>query len=110
EQPARAGTDRAGDGAVACDRRLELALEPALELFQIGDRQRLDVEYGRVVVAARPRRPELEPVLRFDRGPAGGPRREEARACGRARPHDVLAVERIEHDHGAPRLGPDEVI
>src|SRR5690606_19243027 len=93
--------DGAGDGAVPADGGAELALEPALELVEVGDGEGLDAKGCRVVVAARAGRHHLGRDRGLeglaDAGVAG-----EAERPARAGSDDVLAVEWLEEDDGVP--------
>src|SRR5690606_5482394 len=75
DQPLRAIAECARHRPVTTHRGLQLTLQPALELLDVRERQRLDLESAEVVVATRPVRPDLEWVAALDGGPRVGVRR-----------------------------------
>src|SRR5690606_38837788 len=62
EEPLHSFADRARDRAVPADGGLELALQPALELLEIRERERLELQHGRVVEGATARGREVEGI------------------------------------------------
>src|SRR5690606_23638956 len=103
--------DGAGQRAVAADRGPDLAAQPLLELGEVGDGERLDLDGRDVVVAPGTRRAELRPVDAFDRGARGRERREPPQGLGAgARADEEALIERLVGDDGGPGVRGDQVV
>src|SRR5690606_15703024 len=111
EEAFDAAADGAGDGALAAHGGLQLALEPTLELLQVGERQRLQLEDGHVVVAPVARGPDRSPVGALDRRARGIERRVVAHLGGaRLRPNQEAPLEGVVEEDPRRRLARLQVV
>src|SRR5690606_37898400 len=89
----------------------DLAPQPLLELGQVGDRERLDLDGRDVVVAPRPGGAHLGPVEALDRGAGRREGREPAHRLGaRPRADEEALLERLVADDGNPGIRGDQVV
>src|SRR5690606_14090490 len=101
----------AGQRALAADGGLELAAQPLLELGEVRDGERLDLDGRNVVVAPGPAGPELRPVGPLDRGAGGSEGGEPAHGLrAGAGVHEEALLERLVAEDGDPGVGGDEVV
>src|SRR5690606_21896663 len=98
-------SDRTRHRAVTGDRRLQLALEPALELGEIRECQRLQFQEPGIVVTAPPQWPQLGGVPPFQCGSdrAEGVEAADLRPVGVRGPNHEALLERLVEDRDRDR-------